>query len=106
MRIILGVSLIKENLKMYRTVYSIRDNETITFLELKAAEEYLIANYPEHFMTKDSAIEMSDNMIVEDIIATCEGCGDREIKYSDEFDKHWKRFRCCDVWYCHEDCHG
>jgi hypothetical protein len=87
-----------------RTVYGIHGDETIIFIDLIAAEKYLYENYQEYMGSKDQCMEFCENMIWEDIIKTCEGCGEKII-YSD-IDEHWINPSCCDVWFCNRDCHS
>jgi hypothetical protein len=48
------------------TVYGIHCNDSILFLTLEAAEDYLIDNYPEHCSCKDAAYDFCEQMIWED----------------------------------------
>jgi hypothetical protein len=87
-----------------RTVYGIHDVPDIIFLSLDAAEEYVCTENPGNCWSKDSLIDYCHRQIWEEDIKTCEGCGTKVI-YS-EMDEYWTKPRCCDLWYCHEDCHG
>jgi hypothetical protein len=87
-----------------RTVFGIHDNESVRFLSLEGAENYLMENYPEHIVNKDQAIEFMENMIWEDKVIICEGCGEETL--NSEKDENWSKPRCCDTWYCNTDCHN
>jgi hypothetical protein len=87
-----------------RTIYGIHGNDSVTFLDLIAAEKYLYEHYPEHMGTKEACIEACENMIWEDQLIYCEGCSDKTLR--DERDDHWVKASCCDSWFCSRDCHG
>jgi hypothetical protein len=86
-----------------QTIYGINQNQDIYFFSLEAAEEYVIDNNPEYCATKDGTIEYLENAIWEDNLITCEGC-DTKILHSD-MDECWVKPSCCDIWFCHTDCH-
>jgi hypothetical protein len=86
------------------TIYGIHGNNNVMFLDLVAAEKYLYENYQEYMTSKEKCMEYSEEMIWEDSIIICEGCGDKILR--DEVDEYWIRPSCCDQWYCHRDCHN
>lgn len=51
-----------------RTIYGIHGDNTVTFLDLVAAEKYLYKNYPEYMSTKEQCMECCENMIWEDVV--------------------------------------
>lgn len=87
-----------------RTIYGIHGVDSIVFLDLIEAEKYLYEHYPEYMGSKDACIEACENMIWEDRIVICEGCGVKVLR--DEMDEYWIKPRCCDTWFCHPDCHN
>lgn len=87
-----------------RTVYHIDNVPGIVFLSLNAAEEFVFRENPGDCWSKDAMIDYCNRSIWEDGIKICEGCGVK-VAYS-EMDDCWIKPRCCDLWFCHDDCHG
>lgn len=85
-----------------KTVYGIHGNNSVTFLDLIAAEKYLFNNYQEYIIFKDQFIEYCEQMIWEDTVKTCEGCGTKILR--SDMDSDWVRSEgcceCSDVWLC------
>ena len=53
-------------MNMTDTVYGIHNNDSVLFMTLEAAEEYLIANYAEYCSHKDATYDFCENMIWEE----------------------------------------
>jgi hypothetical protein len=88
---------------MNEIVYGIHGNDSVFFLDLIAAEKYLFDHYQEYITSKNQFIDYAEQMIWEDKIIICEGCGDKTLR--DELDSDWVKAGCCDTWFCHIDCH-
>lgn len=89
---------------MNRTIYGVRNHDDIFFLSLQGAESFVLENYPEYCMSKESAYDFMENMIYEDRVIHCEGCD--ECTTYESMDEYWIKAGCCDSWFHHEDCHA
>lgn len=90
---------------MFKTVYGIHNyDDKVIFLTLDAAEDFLLKEYEEYCTSKDAYIDMCEQLIWENQVIVCEGC--EEKSFRDDMDEYWIKPRCCDTWFCHEDCHG
>lgn len=61
-----------------RTIYGIQGNDSVTFLDLLAAERYLYQNYSEHMTTKENCMEYCETMIWEDTVHIYQGGNNNE----------------------------
>jgi hypothetical protein len=82
-----------------RNYYYIYENETISFLTLDAAEDYLMENYEEYYSGKDSFQDFSENMIFKGKIITCCFCDEEE---SDDLSE--MKSSNCGEFYYHNYC--
>ncbi len=73
---------------MYQTAFGVFKHEHITFLSLEAAEDYVLAEYPELACSKDAAYDLCENLIWEDVILRCGTC-DGKIISSDKDRSNW-----------------
>ena len=70
---------------MYQSAFGVRNRDDITFLSLEAAEDFVLKEYPEHCGSKESAYDLCESMIWEDVISRCGDC-DKAILSGDKLD--------------------